>query len=115
VPYCNAYGAENKGGVGTPFGGFLNNPVAVQPICTTPATHRFRWVCECEHAGPIVHLCEQHYAEFDGKGEYRDVHGRTQPVPYNLKRDVRACPRCASIAASPESQHKCKVRLVTVS
>jgi hypothetical protein len=116
MAWCNAYGAENAGGVGTPFGGFLANPVAVQPVCKTPAAHRFTWVCECGHSGQPVSLCEQHYAEFSGQTEFRsNVSGRRQPVPYNVRRDVQACPRCASMAATPELQHKCAVRLVTVS
>lgn len=102
---CNAYGAENKGGHSVVFGGFLDNPVSVQPYCTNMAEHRFRWVCACGHAGEIVDLCKQHYDEFTG----------SRDAPSNLRRDVRSCPRCASLAARPEEQHKCKVRLVTVS
>lgn len=121
---CNAYGAENPGGVGTPFGGLLPNPVAVQPYCTAPAVHRFRWVCEHGHKGPIVDLCEWHEAEFSGRlearfdggqGYNRQFNGQVMPVPWNLRRDVQSCPRCASLADSPETQHKCRVRLVTVS
>ena len=121
---CNAYGAENRDGIAHPFGGFLDNPVAVQPYCTALAAHRFRWVCEHGHAGPIVDLCEWHYAEFSGEatarfeggeGATRTFNGHRMAVPWNLRRDVRSCPRCASLADTPESQHKCKVRLVTVS
>ena len=121
---CNAYGAENPGGHSVPFGGFLDNPVAVQTICTAQAVHRFRWVCEHGHAGPIVSLCEWHYAEFSGlssarfdggEGTRREFNGQVMPVPWNVRRDVRSCPRCASLAPSPEQQHKCRVRLVTVS
>ena len=102
---CNAYGAENKGGQANVFGGFLDNPVSTQPYCTNMAEHRFRWVCACGHAGPIVDLCKQHYLEFSGDPS----------VPVNVRRDVQSCPRCASLADRPENQHKCAVRLVTVS
>jgi len=113
--FCNAYGAENKGGHSVVFGGFLANPVSVQPYCTNPAVHRFRWVCACGHQGPIVDLCEQHHAEFTGAAEYRNQDGHRERVPVNVRRDVRSCPRCASLADRPEEQHKCAVRLVTVS
>jgi hypothetical protein len=121
---CNAYGAENPGGHSVPFGGFLPNAVAVQPYCTATATHRFCWVCACGHKGKPVALCEWHYAEFSGhatarfdggEGTRREHNGQIMAVPWNLRRDVRSCPRCASLADTPESQHKCKVRLVTVS
>lgn len=103
--FCNAYGAENTSGA-VPFGGFLSNPVSVQHICRNRYTHRFVWVCECGHrSGEPVGLCDQHYREFTGD----------RSVPFNVRRDVRACPRCASIAEAPEKQHKCKVRLVSVS
>lgn len=102
---CNAYGAENPGGHPTVFGGFLANPITVVSVCPNPAVHRFRWVCACGHMGPVVSLCEQHYLEFSGSRE----------VPWNVRRDVQACPRCASLAETPEQQHKCAVRLVTVS
>jgi hypothetical protein len=122
VTWCNAYGAENPGGQAVPFGGFLPNPVSVQPVCDRPAVHRFRWVCEHGHQGPIVSLCDQHHAEFTGRAE----------VPVNLRRDVQSCPRCAAGApdcTDPDhmamyrgrpgacgcQQHKCQVRLVTVS
>jgi hypothetical protein len=121
---CNAYGAENPGGHSVPFGGFLPNGVAVQTVCTAMAAHRFRWVCEHGHAGPITDLCEWHYAEFSGRasarfeggtGKDRQFNGQRMPVPWNLRRDVQSCPRCASLAPRPEQQHKCAVRLVTVS
>jgi hypothetical protein len=102
---CNPYGAENPGGHPVAFGGFLDNPVAMAHICRNEAVHRFRWVCDCGHQGPIVDLCQQHYSEFTGSSD----------VPWNVRRDVRACPRCASLADRPEEQHKCRVRLVTVS
>jgi hypothetical protein len=103
--WCNAYGAENRGGHPVVFGGFLDNPVSVTNICRTPAVHRFRWACEHGHLGPIVNLCQQHYYEFTGD----------PAAPWNVRRDVRACPRCAAEAPTPEEQHKCKVRLETVS
>lgn len=103
---CNAYGAENPGGHPVAFGGFLSEiPVAMANICPAEAAHRFRWVCEHGHQGSIVALCQQHYYEFTGD----------QAAPWNVRRDVRACPRCAAEAPMPEMQHKCKVRLVTVS
>ena len=121
---CNAYGAENPGGHSVPFGGLLPNPVAVQPVCRAEAVHRFRWVCACGHRGSVVELCEWHYAEFSGnrsarfdggEGSLREHNGHIMTVPWNLRRDVQSCPRCASLADSPETQHKCAVRLVTVS
>lgn len=116
MAWCNAYGAENPGGVGTPFGGFLPNSVAVQPVCKNPAAHRFTWKCACGHHGQPVSLCEQHHAEFNGLTSYRsNVTGHVEEVPWNIRRDVQACPRCASMAESPEQQHKCKLELVTVS
>jgi hypothetical protein len=103
---CNSYGAENPGGHPTAFGGFLADiPVAVANICRNEAVHRFRWVCDHGHEGSIVSLCKQHYLEFTGAVE----------VPWNVRRDVQACPRCASLADTPEKQHKCGVKLVTVS
>lgn len=131
--WCNAYGAENPGGVGTPFGGFLDNPVSTQPVCKQPAAHRFRWECEHNHVGPIVSLCEWHHGEFMSLGHaYSSELGATVPIPWNAKRNVQSCPRCAAEAPecdNPEHlammrgrpgrcgcrQHKCKVRLVTVS
>jgi len=113
--FCNAYGAENPGGHPVAFGGFLENPVSLAHICPNRAVHRFRWVCAHGHQGPIVSLCEQHYGEFTGQREIRGPEGRPQEVPWNVRRDVRACPRCASQADRPEDQHKCDVRLVTVS
>lgn len=115
MTWCNAYGAENPGGHPVAFGGFLDNPVAMANICGRRATHRFRWVCEHGHQGSIVYLCEQHYGEFSGRAEVRGDDGHTQEVPWNVRRDVRACPRCAAGAERPEDQHKCAVRLVTVS
>lgn len=112
---CNPYGAENPGGMPVVFGGLLPNPVQVLTVCENPAAHRFRWRCECGHMGSIVALCERHHAEFDGRAEYRDTDGRIQEMPWNMRRDVQACPRCASQADAPENEHKCKVRLVTVS
>ena len=125
VARCNAYGAENPGGMqDAPFGGYLSNPVVSQPVCTAPAAHRFRWVCACGHAGPVVSLCEWHEAEFSGRASARfeggeagnrSFNGHRMPVPWNIRRDVQSCPRCASLAPAPEQQHKCAVRLVTVS
>jgi hypothetical protein len=118
--WCNAYGSENPGGHPVAFGGFLSNPIDVVNVCGERATHRFRWVCAHGHMGTIVSLCQRHYLEFTGDRE----------VPWNVRRDVRACPRCAAEAPDcddPEHrrmggseacgcrQHKCKVRLVTVS
>jgi ribosomal protein S27AE len=95
---CNAYGAETGGAVN--LGGFDPQPVVIQPVCPAPAAHRFRWVCAHGHAGRIVRLCETHFYEFDGRRE----------APWNLRRDVQFCPRC-----NTESDHRCAVRLVTVS
>jgi hypothetical protein len=107
VTRCNAYGSENPGGHAILAGGLLDgqNRVGTQWVCPVPAVHRFRWVCDAGHQGPIVSLCETHYLEFTGSRE----------VPFNMRRDVRTCPRCASLAPSPEQQPKVKVRLVSVS
>jgi hypothetical protein len=102
--WCNAYGAENPSGA-LNLGGFDTQPVIAQFPCRTPAAHRFRWQCEHLHMGPVVALCEQHYGEFMG---LREIGG--QEVPWNVRRNVQFCPRCNS-----ESDHRCKVRLVTVS
>jgi hypothetical protein len=116
VARCNPYGAENPGGHPVALGGFIGNFVLTTlTICEHPAEHRYRWVCEHGHQGPIVHLCERHWAEFMGRDRYRDEHGRTQEMPWNIRRDVRVCPTCMTQAPTPEEQHKCKVRLVTVS
>jgi hypothetical protein len=137
--YCNAYGAETGGA--TPFGGFLRNEVTTQPECHAPAAHRFRWVCEHGHRGSIVPLCEWHWAEFSGRaaarfdggeGYERQFNGSVLTVPWNIRRDVQSCPRCAAEApdcTDPEHirlmrgkpgrcgcrQHKCAVRLELVS
>jgi len=97
---CNAYGAENVSGA-VNLGGLDRQRVAIQNICRNEAVHRFRWVCEHGHAsGQPFPLCQQHYDEFTG----------SRDVPWNVRRDVRFCPRC-----NTESDHKCKVRLVAVS
>jgi hypothetical protein len=119
---CNPYGAENPGGMPLPFGGLLQQPVNQISFCPNDAVHRFRWVCEHGHQGPIVPLCQQHYDEFTG----------SRDAAWNMRRDVRSCPRCASLAPecdNPEhramyrgrpgacgcKQHKCKVELKAVS
>lgn len=96
---CNAYGAENPSGA-VNLGGFDTQPVIHQWICTADAVHRFRWTCEHGHRGPIVPLCQTHYDEFTGD---RDA-------PWPVRRDVQFCPRC-----NTEDDHRCQVRLVTVS
>jgi len=139
---CNAYGAENPGGHSVPLGGFLpGTPVTTQPVCTAPAVHRFRWICENGHQGPIVNLCEWHEAEFSGRalarfdggeGQARQFNGHRMPVPWNIRRDVQVCPRCNTLAPECDNpdhaammrgrpgrcgcrQVKVRVRLVTVS
>lgn len=104
---CNPYGSENKDGQAVMVGGLINgqNRVTEQWVCETPAEHRFRWVCDNGHRGSIVSLCKTHYLEFTGHAS----------VPFNLRRDITVCPRCASLAPSPERQPKVKVRLVSVS
>jgi len=136
--FCDAYGAETGA---NPYGGLRRQDIAVQPECHAPAVHRFRWVCERGHQGPIVHLCEWHYAEFSGRvsarfeggeGSQREHNGQVMTVPWNLRRNVQFCPRCASLApdcTDPEHarmmrgqpgrcgcrEEKVNVRLVTVS
>jgi hypothetical protein len=138
---CNAYGAENRGGTGNPYGGLVAQEIAVQPECHAPAVHRFAWVCEHGHKGDPVGLCEMHWAEFSGRrsamfeggeGQWAEFNGRRVAVPWNLRRDVTFCPRCAAEAPecdNPEHarmmrgrpgrcgcrQHKCHVRLELVS
>ena len=128
MSFCNAYGAENPGGHPVVFGGFLPNPVAHVSVCRNPAVHRFRWICDHGHQGRIVSLCEQHWGEFTGQASVRGAQGWMQPVPWNVRRDVQACPVCAAEAPGCDNpdhrqfggdcgcrQHKCAVRLVTVS
>lgn len=88
------YGAETATGHATPFGGLVDAPVMQAHYCPLEAVHRFRWVCANGHQGEIVPLCEQHYAEMMGLGEAR-VNGRRLPIPWNVRRDVQTCPRCA--------------------
>jgi len=99
MTWCDAYGAESQR-ADQNLGGFDTQPVVIQHYCKTPAVHRFRWVCDHGHAGRIVALCEQHYDEFTGQSS----------APWNVRRDVQFCPRCNTI-----SDHRCAVRLVTVS
>lgn len=131
--WCNAYGAENRGGHAVPFGGFLDQPVSVQPVCKRPAVHRFRWVCAHGHQGPIVELCDMNHGEFTGAlAAYQEEAGRVAGIPWNVRRNVQSCPRCAAEAPDCTDpghaammrgrpgrcgcrQHKCDVRLVTVS
>jgi hypothetical protein len=105
--YCNPYGAENPGGHSVMVGGLLDgqNRVADQWYCDRPAVHRFRWVCDRGHRGQIVSLCQRHYLEFTGSDQ----------VEMNLRREISVCPRCASLAPSPELQPKVRVRLESVS
>lgn len=136
---CNAYGAERQ--ITAPYGGLSAARIDVQPECHAPAAHRFRWVCEHGHRGDIVELCAMHWAEFSGRrsamfeggeGAAAEFNGRRVTVPWNLRRDVQVCYRCAAEAPecdNPEHQrmmrgrpgrcgcrqHKCAVRLVTVS
>lgn len=97
--WCNPYGAENTSGADN-LGGFDPRPVAVQWHCGARAEHRFRWVCEHGHLGPIVPLCRRHWEEFSAD----------PAVPWPVRRAVRFCPRCNIV-----SDHRCRVRLVTVS
>ena len=91
---CNVYGAETPDGHANPYGGLTPATVRVAHYCPEPAVHRFRWVCANGHKGEIIDLCDMHYAEMMGLREAR-VHGRRMPVPYNMRRDVQTCPRCA--------------------
>jgi hypothetical protein len=113
--FCNAYGAENPGGHPVAFGGFLPNPVTMAHVCRERPQFRGRWVCACGHRGSVVELCNQHWGEFTGQKAVRGPAGRMQSVPWNVRRDIQACPRCASLADRPEQQHKCAVRLEAIS
>jgi hypothetical protein len=112
--FCNAYGAEQQ--VTAPYGGLQPGTIATQPECHAPAAHRFRFVCERGHRGQIVSLCEWHAAEFSGhttarfeggEGLAREHNGRVMTVPWNMRRDIQVCYRCASEAPecdNPEHQ-----------
>jgi hypothetical protein len=91
MPWCNAYGAENPAGQERPAGGFLDQPVTHQWSCKREATHRFRWVCAHDCRGAIVSLCEPCWRKLS-------------------RQDVQFCPRC-----NTQDDHKCPVRLVSVS
>lgn len=95
---CNPYGAENPSGHALPYGGLT--PATVRDVwaCDDPNTHRFRWVCERDHRGAIVDLCQWHEAELSGRPVAMMPSGQVAPVPWNMRRDVRFCPRCASLA-----------------
>lgn len=136
---CNAYGAERQ--VTQPYGGLSPGRIESQPYCTAPAAHRFRWCCEHGHRGEIIELCEWHWAEFSGQrvarfeggqGSMREHNGQVMVIPWNMRRDVQVCYRCAAEAPecdNPEHQrmlrgqpgrcgcrqHKCAVRLELVS
>ena len=106
--FCNPYGSENPGGHAVMVGGLLapsEARVRDQWACDNRPDHRFRWVCDRGHFGPIVSLCKRHYLEFTGDPS----------VPMALRRDIRVCPRCASLAPSQAKQPRVKVRLVSVS
>jgi hypothetical protein len=106
--FCNAYGSENKDGQAVLVGGLLagQNRVATQWTCDRRPEFRGRWVCDNGHrSNEPVELCRQHWLEFTG----------SHLVPAPLRRDVQTCPRCASLADSPETQPKVRVRLEAVS
>jgi len=110
--YCNAYGAESPGGVGIPYGGLIPATVTVQPECHARAAHRFRWIGECGHEGPVIDLCEWHEGEFSGRaaarfeggeGSLAELNGRVMEIPWNLRRQVGVCYRCN--AEAPECEN----------
>jgi len=106
--FCNPYGSENPDGQAVMVGHLLDgqNRVATQWTCESRPEFRGRWRCANGHTGTaVVELCEQHWLEFTG----------SHRVPMNLRRDVQVCPRCASLAPSPEEQPKVRVRLEPVS
>jgi len=98
VTRCNPYGAENPSGHATPYGGITAATVTSTWVCENTETHRFRWVCERGHKGEIVNLCAWHEGELNGRPSALMPTGRVGPIPPNLRRDVRFCPRCASLA-----------------
>ena len=109
---CNAYGAENTSGHSNPAGGLLyEQPVTTAWSCPNDAVHRFQWVCPLgHHSASPVPLCEQHYAEFTGRASYNQ-NGYRQQTAVNMRRDVRVCPTCASLAPDCDNpDHQAMVR-----
>jgi len=108
--------------MGNPYGGLIRQPIAVQPECHAPAAHRFTWICERGHRGNPVSYCEWHAAEFTGRtsarfeggqGEAREHNGHVMTIPWNLRREITFCPRCASEAPecdNPEHQRMMRGR-----
>jgi len=105
--FCNPYGSENPDGQAVMAGHLLDgvHRVTSQWHCEHRPEVRCQWVCENGHRGQPVDLCKMHYLEFTG----------SPLVAVNMRRDVQTCPRCASLAASPELERKVRVRLEPVS
>ena len=98
VTRCNVYGAETASGHANPYGGLT--PAAVTQVVVLPGPGCSPVPVGVRQRAPpaqIVDLCEQHYAEMMGLGEAR-VNGQRLPIPWNVRRDVQVCPRCASLA-----------------
>jgi len=138
---CNAYGAENPGGVGNPYGGLVKVGVAVQPECHAPVAHRYAWECEHGHKGSPVGYCEWHAAQFSGlssalfeggEGSIAAFNGTRVRIPWNIIRDIQVCYRCAAEAPECDNpdhlammrgkpgrcgcrEHKCRLQLRFVS
>lgn len=85
---CNPYGAETDGG--RMLGG-MGGPPTTRWYCQERSVYRFRLICEHEHRGPIMPLCQTHYTEFS-------------------ERTISFCPRC-----NINDDHKCNVQLIPLS
>jgi hypothetical protein len=101
--YCNFYGAERE--VTRPYAGITGGTVLTRAECHAPWQYRVVWRCSNGHTGPVIQVCEQHFAEGNGhnratyegmEGVNRELNGRTMPVPWNMRRAVQVCGGCVS-------------------
>jgi hypothetical protein len=97
VTRCNPYGAETAAGHANPYGGLTPAVVQETWYCPLPGEVRVRWRCANGHLGEVFTVCPAHYAEFQGQRDAR-INGMRVPIPWNLRRNVQVCPRCASQA-----------------